>query len=165
MLTIEPSDITQIILGQWIGGIKHDQMDEPGIFGLKTPHGKYISSDFIGRVYYEREAIGPSEEWVPVFSSLKFRNGLSDESIEDSSNIKGLSFRRIQQGKYLSFDSSSGFKAFRADSESITNEEIFVVKIQSEKTQEQRGKYFKVKGIIDESVPTAQLSSYEQSQL
>jgi len=121
----EPMETEELLLGQWIGGVTEQDTQNPGIFGMKTPHGKYLSSDSIGKVFLEREAVGASEEWTPVILSSSSLHGVA------------FAFQSKLTRKYLSFDADK-LNQFRADSESVGDQETFIVKVQTQKRKANR---------------------------
>ncbi|PJF19396.1 hypothetical protein PSACC_00880 [Paramicrosporidium saccamoebae] len=95
---VEPNDTLQVFVGQSL---------IPGQYSLKSAFGKYLTSDSVGKVAGNRDAVGPSEEWVP----MKVDGGFALQNIH---------------GRYLSVDRESG--KVRADSEVIGFAETFYIR-------------------------------------
>jgi protein FRG1 len=81
---------------------------------LRTPEGKFISSDKHGLVSADREARGPQEEWTPLI-------------LED-----GCVALQNMYGNYLGLDEvAGGALSLRADAESVGFQEKWWVKVQA----------------------------------
>lgn len=133
---VEPSEREDIILGQWMTAIQEKTPEQPGLFGLKTSFGKYLSSDAIGKVFIEREAMGPSEEWLPIKIDSKEEKQAAEADSCALPSIVQFAFRS-KLGKYLSFDPIK-LNQFRADSEQIGEQETFLIRVQSQKRRANR---------------------------
>jgi hypothetical protein len=156
---IEPTDIEEILLGQWMSPLSEKTPEKPGIFGIKTSNGKYMSSDSIGKVFIEREAIGASEEWLPVI--LSSASGNEEERSQDTLPSFRFAFQS-KIGKYLSFDSTK-LKLFRADSENIGEQERFIVKVQSQKRRTNRLAIDRQSATSKKEITSDSLGKYEET--
>lgn len=146
-------ELDHIILGQWIGDIplaspQHGKQSstQPGVFGLKTWYGKYVSVSSKSPVIdFEREAIGPTEEWIPEFVLVT----------NDDCHV---AFKSKFNGKYLAF---TGVKFHTTDEK---DDGLFIVRVQYEKRQAQRAKYEKKDVVGPHINATENLASYELEQ-
>jgi len=76
---------------------------------IKSAFDRYIGCDKFGVVSCEKEAIGPQEEWEPIFRD------------------DGIAFKSSAYDKFLSVDG----KDLRADTTTITFHSIFRIKCQA----------------------------------
>ncbi|RHZ70253.1 hypothetical protein Glove_273g16 [Diversispora epigaea] len=107
LLNCEPDEVSHVFVGARIVGA-NDRIS------LKSYTGKYISSDKIGVITSDKEAIGPQEEWIPI---------LKEHGIALQNNYD----------QFLSVDEiadEGGFK-LRADAETIGFCETWHVKCQA----------------------------------
>jgi protein FRG1 len=86
---------------------------------FKSAQDRYLASDKVGEVTAEREARGPTEEFIL-------------ERIEEKG--KGaFAIRSAAWGKYMSLDEVAGGKLeLRCDAESIGEDEVWYIKMQAE---------------------------------
>ena len=91
----------------------------PNVIVFKSAHGKYLSADKFGLVTATAEAVGPQQEWTPVFR---------DEGLALQSKYE----------KFLKFEDERN--SVRADSEAAGFCEIFSVKCQAAHRAESRRK-------------------------
>lgn len=103
MHKLEPNDVSQVLVGQSL---------IPGQYTFKTAYGKYLTSDSLGKVLANRDAVGPSEEWIPIKTEA------------------GFALQNVH-GKFLSVDRESG--RVRADSESTGFAETFQIRCHASK--------------------------------
>ncbi|KAG8929254.1 hypothetical protein FRC02_005811 [Tulasnella sp. 418] len=109
ILDLTPKEVSQVWVVTRVAG--------SATINLRTPEGKFLSSDAHGIVSSDREARGPQEEWTPII-------------IPDTGGL--VAFQNIYS-KYLGVDEvAGGSLALRADSENIGFAESFYVKVQHE---------------------------------
>lgn len=97
----EPSSAANVLVGQNL---------IPHVFSFKSAFGKYLTSDSLGQVSCNKEAVGPAAEWTLLIKP----EGISLQNVYD---------------KFLSFKSGR----LRCDSESIGFNEVFTVKCQADR--------------------------------
>ncbi|RKP15171.1 FRG1-like family-domain-containing protein [Piptocephalis cylindrospora] len=100
----EPTDVLHV----WVGR----RLDAAGTMSLRASTGMYLSSDKVGVVRVDKEAVGPLESWTPV---------IRDE---------GVAFQNAY-GRYLTYDETGG--GIRGDAESIGLREIWRLQCQTQR--------------------------------
>lgn len=106
----EPSSGANVLIGQNL---------IPHIFSFKSAFGKYLTSDSLGQVACNKEAVSPVAEWTLIIKP----EGVSLQNVYD---------------KFLSFKSGR----VRCDSDSIGFNEVFLVKCQAERKKNRLLKKF-----------------------
>lgn len=102
----EPTIMQQVFVGSRIVGTT-------SAYSLKSANGKYLSSDKIGVVACDSEAIGGQEEWKPTVTDA------------------GIAFESVH-GKFLMIDEiAGGGVSIRADADDVGFCESFRVYCQS----------------------------------
>ena len=91
----------------------------PGVITLKSAYNKYLAADKFGILNAASEAIGPQQEWTPIFRP------------------EGIAFQSKYE-KFLKFEDDRN--SLRADSESAGFCEIFHVYCQAARRAEMRKK-------------------------
>lgn len=109
----EPLSVANVFVGQNL---------IPHIFSFKSAYGKYLTSDSVGQVVCNKEAIGPAAEWTLVIQS------------------EGLAALQNAHQRFLSFDRETG--RLRCDSETVGFSESFLVKCQAFRKKERLLKKF-----------------------
>lgn len=105
LLSLEPNDVQHVWVTTRVAG--------SDTINLRTPNGKFLSSDKHGLVSADREARGPQEEWTPLI-------------LED-----GMVALQNMYGTYLGLDEvAGGTLSLRADAESPGFQEKWWVKVQ-----------------------------------
>ncbi|KAG8787931.1 hypothetical protein FRC15_006992 [Serendipita sp. 397] len=105
LLSYEPKDVNHVWVVTHVAGTD--------TINLRTPDGKFLSSDKVGLVTAGREARGPQEEWTAYVT-------------EDGT----IALQNVY-GNYLGIDEvAGGGLALRADSETIGFQEKWWVKVQ-----------------------------------
>lgn len=94
---IEPNDVKQVFVGQSL---------IPGQFSIKSASGKYLSSNHVGKVVANKDAVGQTEEWIPLKTDT------------------GFAFKNYQ-GQYWTFEPSLG--TINALSETVSDRASFHV--------------------------------------
>ncbi|KAF7727528.1 hypothetical protein EC973_007429 [Apophysomyces ossiformis] len=109
----EPKIVNQVFVGARLVG-------QTNSFTFKSCHGKYLSSDKVGVVSCDREAIGGAEEWRPTLTDA------------------GYAFQNTHN-KFLMVDeiAGGGFK-LRADSDDVGFCETFTVYCQARFKRKQK---------------------------
>lgn len=113
----EPTDVLHV----WVGR----RLDAAGTMSLRASTGMYLSSDKVGVVRVDKEAVGPLESWTPIIRE------------------EGVAFQNAY-GRYLTYDEEGG--GIRGDAESIGLREIWRLQCQAQrkydtsKDQEMKGK-------------------------
>lgn len=97
----EPASTANVLVGQTL---------IPGIFSFKSAFGKYLTTDSLGQVLCNKEAVGSLAEWTLIIKP------------------DGVALQSFNQ-KFLSFDPVSG--KIRCDSDTIGFNETFMVKCQA----------------------------------
>ena len=97
----EPRDALQILI------VRHVSSDN--IICIKTPYNKYISSDDHGKVTMIKEAIGPQEQWIPIFN--------------DDDDDGMVSFRHVISKRILSYNPESG--SFHTESDNDNDNDSY----------------------------------------
>lgn len=105
LLSLEPKEVQHVWVVTRVAGSE--------TINLRTPDGKFLSSDKHGLVSADREARGPQEEWTPLI-------------LED-----GMVALQNVYGTYLGVDEvAGGALSLRADAESPGFQEKWWVKVQ-----------------------------------
>jgi protein FRG1 len=105
LLSMEPKEVQHVWVTTHVAGTD--------TINLRTPDGKFLSSDKHGLVSADREARGPQEEWTPLI-------------LED-----GMVALQNVYGTYLGLDEvAGGALSLRADAESPGFQEKWWVKVQ-----------------------------------
>lgn len=105
LLSLVPKEVQHVWVVTRVAGTE--------TINLRTPDGKFLSSDKHGLVSADREARGPQEEWTPVI-------------LED-----GMVALQNLYGNYLGLDEvAGGTLSLRADAESVGFQEKWWVKVQ-----------------------------------
>lgn len=99
---LEPDQVVEVFLAQPVAS---------NTVALKTNMSRCLSSDKFGLVSIQGEAVGPQEEWIPVFR-------------ED-----GVAFQSAVHEKFLKAETATG--VLRADSETVGFCEVFTVRCQA----------------------------------
>ena len=99
----EPLSTANVLIGQNL---------IPHVFSFKSPFGKYLTTDSLGQVACNKDAVSPLAEWTLIVKP------------------DGVSLQSVTQ-KVLSFDPKSG--RLRCDSETIGFNETFIVKCQADR--------------------------------
>jgi len=99
---LEPDQVNEVFLAQPVAA---------NTVALKTHKSRCLSSDKFGIVTAEGEAVGPQEEWIPVFRE------------------NGVAFQSAVHDKFLKADVEKGM--LRADSDTVGFCEVFTVKCQA----------------------------------
>ncbi|KAG0168597.1 hypothetical protein DFQ28_000613 [Apophysomyces sp. BC1034] len=109
----EPMIVNQVFVGARLVG-------QPNSFTFKSCHGKYLSSDKVGVVACDREAISGAEEWRPTLTDVGY-------ALQNTHN------------KFMMVDeiAGGGFK-LRADSEDVGFCETFTVYCQARFKRKQK---------------------------
>lgn len=97
---LEPTDTSQVFVASSFITSKYN---------FKTCHGRYLTSDSVGRITANKEAVGPAEEWTVLI-------------------VDGGYALQSYRGKYVSVDRNTG--RVRADSENIGFDETFCIRYQ-----------------------------------
>ena len=84
----------------------------PQVFSFKSAFGKYLTTDSLGQVACNKDAVNPLAEWTLIIKP------------------EGVSFESVNQ-KFLSFDQKTG--GLRCDSAAIGYNETFIVKCQADR--------------------------------
>lgn len=84
----------------------------PQVFCFKSSFGKYLTTDSLGQVTCNKDAVNPLAEWTLILKP------------------EGVSLESVNQ-KFLSFDPETG--RLRCDSETIGFNETFIVKCQADR--------------------------------
>lgn len=99
----EPLSTSNVLIGQNL---------IPHVFSFKSPFGKYLTTDSLGQVACNKDAVNPLAEWTLIIKA------------------EGVSLQSVNQ-KFLSFDPKTG--RLRCDSETIGFNERFIVKCQADR--------------------------------
>jgi protein FRG1 len=73
----------------------------PGVFSFKSVQGRYLSSNSLGQLQCNKEAVGPAEEWI-VSVNTSSTISTSSTSIDSSNTTFSFSVKSSLYGKYLS---------------------------------------------------------------
>jgi protein FRG1 len=134
---LEPDHVTQVFIGQ--------RISTSGGFSIKSVEGKYLSTDKFGVVSCDKEAVGPTEEWQPIlredgiaWQSVygKFLSVDLKESNQDNTQEKARATEATMSGRGR-IRTMSGPR-LRADAETITFTEVFIIKCQAELRKRKR---------------------------
>ncbi|KAL7748083.1 hypothetical protein RI367_006629 [Sorochytrium milnesiophthora] len=110
--TLQPTQVNQVFIAQKLVGSSSGS----DAWGLKSSEGKFLGCDKFGVVTCGREAVGPTEEWIPTVLD----DGVALQSI---------------YGKYLKVDQPTEKQTahqLRCDSDEIGFCETFLVKCQAQ---------------------------------
>ena len=99
----EPKSTANVLVGQNL---------IPQVFSFKSAFGKYLTTDSLGQVACNKEAVSPLAEWTLIIKP------------------EGVSLEGVNQ-KFLSFDPKTG--RLRCDSDTIGFNETFIVKCQADR--------------------------------
>lgn len=110
----EPLSTSNVLIGQNL---------IPHVFSFKSPFGKYLTTDSLGQVACNKDAVNPLAEWTLIIKA------------------EGVSLQSVNQ-KFLSFDPKTG--RLRCDSETIGFNERFIVKCQAERKKKRLLEKFEV---------------------
>jgi protein FRG1 len=99
----EPRSTSNVLIGQNL---------IPHVFSFKSPFGKYLTTDSLGQVNCNKDAVNPLAEWTLIIKP------------------EGVSLQSVNQ-KFLSFDPKTG--RLRCDSENIGFNERFIIKCQADR--------------------------------
>lgn len=99
----EPLSAANVLIGQNL---------IPHVYSFKSPFGKYLTTDSLGQVACNKDAVSPLAEWTLIIKP------------------EGVSLQSVNQ-KFLSFDPKTS--RLRCDSETIGFNETFIVKCQADR--------------------------------
>ena len=107
----EPEQVQEVFIAQPVGA---------NSVALKTHKSCALSCDKFGIITAEREAVGPQEEWIPIFRP------------------DGIAFQSVVHEKFLKADVEKGI--LRADSDTVGYLEVFAVFCQAARKKAKKKK-------------------------
>ena len=122
----EPASTANVLVGQSL---------IPGIISFKSAYGKYLTTDSLGQVFCNKEAVSPLAEWTLILKP------------------DGTALQSVNQ-KFLSFDPISG--KIRCDSETIGFNETFIVKCQAARRKDRLIQKFKSEKLSNSKFVTSE---------